>query len=377
MFNHGRADGEDDEGADGTTAPSATPAAEESTGAGPATAAAGRQGPTLEEMMRRLDEMSGTSASAHSDSLEELAEQASAHASALRATLDAEKEAQRMLALATRVRGEAATRAEQILLEARAVADRLREESERQADLARAEFAEWAAVQRRTLEQGVADVLEAARSDAENIRVQALRTAMSEAERTAQQYVDRATAAGAEHAEAIRADARALLGESSTMLAESEQLLHRFADEVGSFMVSLQRQFDAAKELSGRARERTTAAASVGLHDLGLEEDEAAPGESTTPPAADDVAGEPEPRASEDGDADARAASDAEGPDAAPDTAPDTAPATTPDAAPDAATAETEAGAAEQPTTGTSTPPRMPHQRRPLGSLFQPPESED
>jgi hypothetical protein len=339
MFNRGRVPRDGDEArADGTTPPttaSAERAADHdrvepgrveaarvdpgSPGAADATTARGSgAGSTLAEMMRRLDEMAGASGVARSDPVEQLAEDATTHAAALRATLDAQKQAQRMLALATKVRGEASAQAEQILLGARAAADRLRAEAERAAELARDELAAWAAAQRRSLEQGVTEVLESARQEAEAIRADAQRSAMTEAERTAERYVAEVIATGRSQADAIRADARALLDQSGTMIGASAHLVHRFVDEIGSLMVALQERLDALAELSGRAGE--------GAED-GARNVTEGPAD-TGPDERADTGDEPEPPA--------RASATAAQPRAA--------------------------------------APRLPCQRRPPGSLFRPPE---
>lgn len=137
------------------------------------------------------------------------------HAAALRATRDAQHQAQEMLSVAARTRSEATEQAEQILAEAREAAARMREEAARDAELSRREAADWVAAQRARIDTVVAELTDAAEHDAERIRTEAMQTAMAEAESTARRYVDEAVARGARDADALRARAHEVLGRAA------------------------------------------------------------------------------------------------------------------------------------------------------------------
>ncbi|MBM9459511.1 hypothetical protein JK386_06320 [Nocardioides sp. zg-536] len=133
------------------------------------------------------------------------------HTETLRATRDAQQQAQQLLAVAAQARTEATEQAEQILLEARSAADALRVASESEATRIRRAASEWVQQQRNRVETTVAELLGAAEEDADRIRTEAMRNAMAEAEETARFYISEAAARGARDAEATRARARELL----------------------------------------------------------------------------------------------------------------------------------------------------------------------
>lgn len=131
------------------------------------------------------------------------------HAATLRATREAHRDAQAILALAGQVRDEASEAAESIVLEARDAAERTR-----------VEVAEWAAERRLKVDALVADLAEAAALDADVIRAEALRTSMTEAEETARYYVADATTRAQHTASEIRSEARLVLERATELCDE-------------------------------------------------------------------------------------------------------------------------------------------------------------
>jgi hypothetical protein len=150
--------------------------------------------------------------------------EASAYADSLRATLSAQKQAEQMLAVATRVRGEAAAQGERILLEAQEAAMRLQAEAEKHAERARIELSAWAADQRKAVDAAIGEVIDAAHQEAERVRNEAVQTARAEAAKQAGRQ-DAGKAAGRREAERIQSDAVRLLTHSRLLLSESRDTL--------------------------------------------------------------------------------------------------------------------------------------------------------
>ena len=113
------------------------------------------------------------------------------HADSLRSTRDAQRKAQEILDLALTMRQDAAEEAEQIVLEARNLAERVTAEAERT---------------RRETAEGV----KAQREDADQIRAAAIRSAAVKAEQTRREVTE-VLARGAREAQEIRSQARELL----------------------------------------------------------------------------------------------------------------------------------------------------------------------
>ncbi|MBM7515814.1 hypothetical protein [Nocardioides nitrophenolicus] len=147
--------------------------------------------------------------SSRSDDDGELRADPDQHAATLRATRDAHRDAQAILALAGQVRDEASGAAEAIVLEAREAAERTR-----------LEVAEWAAEQRTKVDALVHDLAEAATLDADVIRAEALRTSMTEAEETARHYVAEATVRAEQAARRIRSEAHLVLEHATELCDE-------------------------------------------------------------------------------------------------------------------------------------------------------------
>jgi hypothetical protein len=161
------------------------------------------------------------------------ATEASAYADSLRATLKAQKQAEQLLAVATRVRGEAAAQGERILVEAQEAAMRLQAEAEKHAERARAELSAWAAEQRRAVDAAIGDVIDAAHQEAERVRKEAVESAKAEAAKRAGQQHAKGTAAGRREAERIQSDAVRLLTHSRLLLSESRDTLLECATVMG------------------------------------------------------------------------------------------------------------------------------------------------
>ena len=113
------------------------------------------------------------------------------HADSLRSTRDAQQKAREILDVALTLRQDATEEAEQIVLEARGVAEQIIAEAERSRD----ETAEW---------------VKAQREDVEQIRAAAIRSAAVRAEQTRRE-VSETLARGAREAHEIRSQAHDLL----------------------------------------------------------------------------------------------------------------------------------------------------------------------
>lgn len=203
----------------------------------------------VEKIVSSMTSLGGTDTPADRTSWTRLTEQATNHSDALRAALDAQQQAQSLLERATTERAEAAGQAEQILLEAQAMAARLNREAERNADRRHREITAWATDQRRAGEELVAELREAAVAEAEEVRVRAREEALAEAEKEASQHVARAMEEAQVEADAVRDRARDALEQSSSLIAETQVAMRMFNDSVSSFMVGLQRRAGGLEEL--------------------------------------------------------------------------------------------------------------------------------
>jgi hypothetical protein len=180
------------------------------------------------------------------------ATEASAYADSLRATLSAQKQAEQMLAVATRVRGEAAAQGERILVEAQEAAMRLQAEAEKHAERARAELSAWAAAQRKAVDAAIGEVIDAARQEAERVRSEAVQSAMAEAAKRAGQQVADSKAAGRREAERIQSDAVRLLTHSRLLLSESRDTLLECATVMAEAADSFRARADLTESLLGQ-----------------------------------------------------------------------------------------------------------------------------
>ncbi|MFC5727766.1 MULTISPECIES: hypothetical protein [Nocardioides] len=176
------------------------------------------------------------------------------HVATLRATLDAQQQAQEMLAIASQTQTSATEQAEQILVEARDAAERMRAEAAADADRVRKETAERVAAQRARVDQAVAELTEAAAKDAENIRAEAMRSAMAEAEQTARMYVGEAAARGARDAEEIRGRAREVLIRAAELGAGLQASMTSLADTLAGAMDTVRGQITEIDQLLADAR---------------------------------------------------------------------------------------------------------------------------
>jgi hypothetical protein len=234
----------------------------------------------VEELLRHLESITAAGEAPSSDAWNRLADDASSHAEILQGTLDAQKQAQRMLALATKLRGDASAQAEQILQEARAAAARLRQDAARESERSRAEIAGWAASRRQEIEATVADLLHAAKADAERIRAEAERTALEQAEVTARRYVREISAAAEREAESTRLQAREFCRDSAGAVTEVQESVQQLAEAVASFLVTSHRQ---SAELSTIAEKAAAASRTPLAEEAAQAAAQAAPAPVTTP----------------------------------------------------------------------------------------------
>lgn len=189
----------------------------------------------------------------------ERATEASAYADSLRATLSAQKQAEQMLAIATRVRGEAAAQGERILVEAQEAAKRLQAEAEKHAERARAELSAWAADQRMAVDAAIGEVIDAARQEAERVRKEAVESAKAEAAKYAGQPGAKGTTAGRREAERIQSDAVRLLTHSRLLLSESRDTLLECATVMGEAADSFRARAELTESLLEQVGPETAA----------------------------------------------------------------------------------------------------------------------
>lgn len=203
----------------------------------------------VERIVSRAKSLGEAGTATDTSSWMRLTEEATSHSDALRAALDAQQQAQSLLERATAERAEAAGQAEQILLEAQAMAARLNREAERNADRRQREITAWASDQRRAGEELIAELREAAMAEAEELRERAREEALAEADAEATRHVARAMEEAQIEADAVRDRARDALEQSSALVAETQVAMHMFNDSVSSFMVGLQRRAANLEEL--------------------------------------------------------------------------------------------------------------------------------
>ncbi|MBM7520302.1 hypothetical protein [Nocardioides nitrophenolicus] len=182
------------------------------------------------------------------------------HAETLRATRDAQHKAEEMLALAATARSEATDQAEQIVLEAKTAAEQVRAAADEEAERTRLEAVEWVKEQRSRVESATALLTRNAERDAENIRTEAMRSAMIEAEQTARLYVGEAAARGARDAEEIRGTAREVLHRAAelgsdlqTSLGELVQVLQLATGAVSDQLQAIDALLDEVRRDSAAA----------------------------------------------------------------------------------------------------------------------------
>ena len=296
----------------------------------------------------------------------------SEHADTLRAARDTQHRAQELFALAAQARSDATEQAEQVIEEAQRAADALRSDAEREAERTRNELSGWASAQRSRVEALVSDVLETARTDADDIRAEALRTAMAEAQETARVYVAEATARGARDAEIIRQQARDLLTRASELGTGIGATLQGLADSFGQVTADLDGRRAELERILAEAAEKP----SVPAPDLPPTPTALA----TATPGTDRSGGDAPAGFGGDPQTDAAAITDAIDFDQAPGAPSFAADAPAAPAAPAAPTATGAAGTApesadsapsatEQP--GRVLPPRPAPRGRELGSMFR------
>lgn len=224
--------------------------------AGSAGAAPGGVRAQLSDVLRRL-EQAGAADGPDAAPTGGLAAAADAHTEALRATLEAKREAEELLARATKVHGDATEQAERILSEAKEVAQGLHAEARAESARLREEMGRWAAERRSSLEADVSALLDAARKEAAEMRADALSKAMPEAEETARRYVAMARAAGEQDAEALREEARGVLAHAAEALTRAQEHARELRELLTTHATSIDEQVDTLASLADAARARS------------------------------------------------------------------------------------------------------------------------
>lgn len=216
------------------------------------------------------------------------------HAATLRATRDAQQQAQEMLTMAAQARNDATEQAEQIVVEARDVADRVRAEADAEAERTRREAIDWVKAQRARVEVATDTLTKEAERDAENIRTEAMRAAMAEAEQTARLYVGEAAARGARDAEEIRGRAREVLHQAADLGAGVQTSMTEVAHALDLAMAAVKDQLRAIDALLEETR-RNPPVPDVAAAGDAEPEAETEPGTEGDEPTMDAEAAEPEP----------------------------------------------------------------------------------
>ena len=206
----------------------------------------------IEDILHRLEQLPSAARTTvvSPSSSQTLDRRVLAQADSLQTTVSVQKQAQRMLALAMRMRADSAVQAERILHEAREAAGRLEEECRRQLEQTRVETREWALAERASVEAAVRAIVEAAQRDADAMRAEVLQTSRAEAERTARRDAARAAAQGERDAALVRAQARDLLGRLATAVGETTNTVHVLADLLGSHVDVLRQQHESVEQLA-------------------------------------------------------------------------------------------------------------------------------
>lgn len=199
----------------------------------------------LQELEHMASAAPGQQSSSESDAVGETIEQVET----LRATVSAQKQAQRLLALATKMRNEASTEGERILQEAKGTAARLREEASTRAASAQAELEAWVVERRTAIETVVSELIDSASREAEDIRSDALQSAMTDAEARARVYTLRAEARADRDAEELRDKARAVLDRAIGVVVDAQTTMRGFADSMASQMIMLTREADLTRAM--------------------------------------------------------------------------------------------------------------------------------
>lgn len=210
------------------------------------------------------------------------------HAETLRATRDAQHKAEEMLALAATARSEATDQAEQIVLEAKSAAEQVRAEADEEAERTRREAVEWVKEQRDRVESATALLTRNAERDAENIRTEAMRSAMIEAEQTARLYVGEAAARGARDAEEIRGTAREVLHRAAELGADLQTSLGELVLVLQLATGAVSDQLNAIDQLLDEVRRDSAPEPEPEPHDAPTDES----GEGTDADGTDETADE-------------------------------------------------------------------------------------
>jgi vacuolar-type H+-ATPase subunit H len=234
--------------------PAATQGAEVAGPDAPSAAAAGEgsasgDGVSLDEMLARLH--SATEGTAPDPAGESRAEQSAAaeHAGLLRATRDAQLQAEEMLAGAIKARSAAVEQAEHIVREAEQAAQQLTREAEREAERTRAEVQGWAAEQRTQVESVVTELVTVAHREAEEMRAAAMDDAMRRAEESAQRYIGELVTRGTRDAESIRGHARQVLERCTEAAERASNTVAHLVTTAGALLADLNEQIVAMERM--------------------------------------------------------------------------------------------------------------------------------
>ncbi|GAB4003813.1 hypothetical protein [Nocardioides ultimimeridianus] len=176
------------------------------------------------------------------------------HTASLRATRDAQQQAQAMLTLAAQARSDATEQAEAILEEANAAAEKVRADAAAEAERLRTEALDWTVAQRERVQAAADRITADAEADAARHRDEAMQSAMAEAEQTARRYVGEAAARGARDAEEIRGQARDLLARAGGLGAEVQDALAQIATALEQSIASVRERLEQIDVLVGEVQ---------------------------------------------------------------------------------------------------------------------------
>lgn len=195
----------------------------------------------LQEMMERLDSLGGD----HGDTAtvtSAVDAEMTTHGDTLRAAIEAQQNAQRILELATKERADATAQSEQILLEAKAMSARLQKEAQADSDRVHKKTKAWAADQRAAIKSLVADVKAAAAEESEKLRAEAMEQAREEADAFGAEERARHREEASRDAAEIRARARRMLDRSQTLLTDIQAAAALVGETMDGFATQIREQ---------------------------------------------------------------------------------------------------------------------------------------
>ena len=207
----------------------------------------------VNELLRRLDAVAHREDADTRSELDRLGDELSGYTDSVKATTRAQREAQRLLDIATGERERVAAEVAEMLEDARELTDRITKDAERHAEKEKKKTLELARKERASIEKVVAEVRETAERESREIVEKTREDAMAQARRNARGYVRKATEAGARETEVYREQARSLLERSHTLLDETTASVDALVTGLTDTLAGLGSRLDDLRELLDEA----------------------------------------------------------------------------------------------------------------------------